>query len=95
MEQKREADEIICANFAINKKVLISEGSTAVLMPEILFDSEPVVIMLHRITGNRLGDDIKRQKTISYVRELYKAKSKFIVPETIDEFRETIKNLKN
>lgn len=87
--------EIICANSDINSKVLISAGSSAVLMPKILFDSEPVVILLHHITGNKLGDDVKRQKMITYVRELYKDKSKFIVPETIDEFRETIENLKN
>ena len=87
--------EIICANSDINSKVLISAGSSAVLMPKILFDSEPVVILLHHITGNRLGDADKREKMINHVKELYKDKSKFIVPETIDEFKEIIKKLNN
>lgn len=86
--------EVICANSNIGKKVLISAGSSAVLMPKILFGSEPVVIMLHHITGNRLGDDVKREKMISYIRDLYHDKARFIVPETIEDFSNIIKTLK-
>lgn len=87
--------EVICANSDISNKVLISASFSTVLMPKILFNFEPVVIMLHRITGSRLADEVKKEKMIFYMRELYKDKARLIIPETIDEFRETINTLKN
>ena len=79
--------ELICANSDINEKVLISAGSSALLMPKILFNSEPTVILLHHITGNRLGDTEKRERMILYIRELYKDKERFMIPESTGEFR--------
>ncbi len=82
--------ELLCANSDIAKKVLISPGSSAVLMPKILFDAEPVVILLHHITGIRVGDSEKREKIISYIRSLYTDPSRFIIPETVEEYKEVL-----
>ena len=87
--------EVICANSNLENKVLIAASSSAVLMPKLLFDMEPVVILLHHITGMRLGEEEKREIIISYIKNMYRDKTKFIVPETLEEFIEIIKMLKN
>lgn len=87
--------EVICANSDIENKVLIGAISSALLMPKLLLDAEPVVILLHHITGARLGEEEKREMMISYIKGLYRNKSKFIVPETLEEFIGIIKILKN
>lgn len=85
--------EVICANSDVEHKVLICSGSSAVLMPKLLFDIEPAVILLHHITGARLGDEEKRETIISYVKDLYRNKQKFIVPESMEEFNEIIRKM--
>lgn len=87
--------EVLCANSDVGNKVLICSGSSAVLTPKLLFDAEPVVILLHHIVGSRLGDIEKRETLISCTKNLYQDKSKFIVPETIEEFKASIETLKS
>jgi len=82
--------EVICANSDIQNKVLICSGSSAVLMPKLLFDSEPTVILLHHMTGARLADTDKRETIIRYVKEMYCDQSRFIVPETPEAFAEAL-----
>ena len=76
--------EVICANSDIENKVLISSGSTSVLTPKLLFDMEPTVILLNRIAAEPV-DMVKRDRIISYVRNMYRDKNKFYVPESMDE----------
>lgn len=86
--------EVICANSDMENKVLIGSISTACLMPILLLDIEPVVILLYKITGEKFIDKEKQQKVISYIQNRYKDKSKFMIPNTIDEFKTYIQLLK-
>ena len=85
--------ELICANSDIENKVLITSSSSAVFMPKLLFDSEPVVILLHHITGLKQGNNIKREKMIQYLQNLYRENSRFLIPKSIDEFEDLLKVL--
>ena len=82
--------EIICANSDIGDKVLITAASTAVFIPKMLFDSEPVVIMLHRITGSRFNNSAEREKMIDQIRALYRDPGRIVIPESIAEFEEIL-----
>ena len=86
--------ELICANSNINNKVLITTGSSAAFTPKILFDCEPFVISLHQITGYKYNIDNKREKMISYVRSLYRDKSRVIIPNSVENFIQVINCLK-
>lgn len=87
--------EVICANSDVENKVLVCAESSAAFMPKLLFDAEPTVILLYRITGVRVGDENKREIMVSYVKDLYRDKDRFIVPETVAEFIEAIRKLTN
>lgn len=85
--------EVICANSDIENKVLLSSSSTAIFTPKMLFDLEPDVIMLRHIAGGN-DDNSKRDRFASHIRDLYRDKDKFTVPETIDELTDVLESLK-
>ena len=85
--------EVICANSNIDRKILITSGSSAAFMPKMLFDEEPIVILLHQITGNITGQQQMRDSMISYVKGLYRDEKRIIVPKTIEEFESVLKSL--
>ena len=80
----------------ISNKTLISEGSTALITPKLLFNKEPYIVMTHRlykdypIYGNQKAD-----AWFNLIYSLYHNKLRVSAPETEDELRETIFSLKN
>ncbi|MBR3340848.1 MAG: hypothetical protein IKG30_04425 [Clostridiales bacterium] len=85
--------EVICANSDVENKVLICNKSTAAFTPKLVFDLEPTVILLHKITGG-VPDDLKTDRFEFDIREMYRMKERFIVPDTMDELVEILGHLK-
>lgn len=77
--------EVLCANNDIERKILICVSSTAVVMPKILFDKEPIVIMLYKITSPKDSGDVSRYAFCDEVRARYRDKERFIVPTSEQE----------
>ena len=86
--------EVICANSRINDKVLITASSTAVLMPKLLFGSEPTVLLLYKMTEMKSGNNQKREQFISYIKNQYQDQRKVIIPTSISELKDAIEMLR-
>ena len=86
--------EVICANSEMENKVLICNSSTAAFTPKMLFDLEPTILLLHDLTGG-LVKDLKRSQFENCIRDLYRNKARFIVPETKDEMPGILEAIKS
>jgi hypothetical protein len=72
----------------IDDKVLISLISTAVFMPKILYDSEPVIILLYHLMGETFIDKIERiSPFVNRIRDMYRDKGKIIIPKSEEELK--------
>ena len=90
--QTRLPFEFVVMNNEVKDKILISVFSSACLNPKIMFDEEPYVILLYKIIDlPRLWNLNERNFNLAYkVKESYKAKNKFFIPETFEELSEII-----
>lgn len=90
--QTRVPFELIVANNEVKDKILISVFSSACLNPKIMFDEEPYVILLYKLIDlSMLRNLNERSFNLVYkVKESYKAKNKFFIPETFEELSEII-----
>jgi hypothetical protein len=90
--QTRVPFEFVVMNNEVKDKILISVFSSACLNPKIMFDEEPYVILLYKIIDlPRLWNLNERNFNLAYkVKESYKAKNKFFIPETFEELSEII-----
>lgn len=77
--------EIICANCNINDKILITESSTSVSIPKLLFDSEPTIILLYKIVKSKIIEEHNSDKFYKALKSIYKDQSKVIIPKTEQE----------
>lgn len=84
--------EVICANSAIEDKVLITAASTAVLMPKIMFDQEPVIIWLYQLLSKKEMTQ-KRQRFLSSVKKLYREENRFLIPQSLDELESMLQEV--
>lgn len=92
--------ELYAAKEDMDKKVLISTFSTAMLTPKFLFDKEPYLIFTYL-----LADDIlrafsptveKHENNIAFIKNgaaLYKNKDRVFFPRNYDEFEEVLKTV--
>ena len=88
--------EIIAANSDINDKILITLSSTASVTPKIIFDKEPVVILLYKMFSDSLLEWNDYYDTFfQKVKESYKSKNRFFIPKTYDEFENIINRFLN
>ena len=91
--------ESICMNTDMNQKVLISYGSTAVSTPKILFDQEPIIILLYRLVHSKTINDKSYDKLLddffTKIQQLYIDKAKVIIPDSIYELENALKKIKN
>lgn len=83
---------------SIDDKVLVTVSSNTVFVPHLLCGCEPTVVMLYKIfngTSPILGSGNFESYVEKYLSFYSKyAKKKVYIPETLDEFKEIIKNLK-
>jgi hypothetical protein len=81
--------EVLTLNQDMNNKTLICIFSTSCVNPKVMYDEEPRVIFLYKLIG--MDYSFFGKGMISYVehvKELYRDKEKFFIPETWDEFDE-------
>lgn len=81
--------------YSLNDKILISIISTACLTPKMIYDEEPYVIFLYNIflSKYKFPEWSDAEKVIDKVKKTYRIPSKIIVPETIDELKECLRNI--
>lgn len=111
-QSKYQGEKIISSNFEkvpwevlvagdenIEKKVLITICSNAVITPKSIFDKEPYVIILGKAIFNEgltNSTDIwtaEMGKYYNRIKALYRDKTRFLVPETFQEAYELIINI--
>lgn len=88
--------EVLNLNNSMKNKVLISVFSTACLNPKIMFNEEPIVILLFKLLDLRSMTNFNETTyDIAYnVKESYTSK-KFFIPETIGELEFILNNISN
>lgn len=90
--QTRVPFELVVANNEVKDKILISVFSSACLNPKIMFDEEPYVILLYKLIDLSLLTNLNERSfnLANKVKESYKAKNKFFIPETFEELSEIL-----
>lgn len=87
--------EFIALKSSIEKKLLISLSSSAVIMPKIILDQEPTILLLYRLFDMKLGESNSREKMYECCKELYRDKERFIIPKSREEIREKVQCFMN
>ena len=85
--------EALCIASDFQYKILISAGSTAIVLPKILFGAEPIVILLNKLVTTKQYEISKAEQYYEMCRSIYSDKTRFIIPNSIEEFREIIQGL--
>ena len=86
----------------IEDKVLISMCSGSVFFTKLLCGKEPYVICLIKLYAPYIycdtgEDDEEQRRTLEFingVKDSYKDKNRFFIPETPDEFRQILEDIK-
>ena len=86
--------EVVLMNMDVNQKILITVNSTAVVMPKMLFNQEPIVIYLGNLIQTRLSKIADTIKFYSTVKELYADPKRFFMPDSIQELNDYLVNLR-
>ncbi|UBH09362.1 alpha-2,8-polysialyltransferase family protein [Macrococcus armenti] len=88
-----KAFELLLLSNNLNDKVLIAFTSSAMVTPKMMFNQEPIIVILYKLLDIDVGGN-EVEKIISKLKHLYKNKEKIIVPETIEELESIIENFK-
>lgn len=86
--------ECLCTQMDMNTKVLVGLYSTALVLPKILLDQEPVVLLLYRLFKRlEQSDEARRKQDLFYksCRDRYSSKDRFFIPESFEELDEALK----
>lgn len=88
--------EIICMSQSMQDKVLISINSAACFTPKLIFDQEPVVILLYKIfpTGYP-EDEPNMDNMVLKLKEIYRDKQRIMLPLSIESMNEELTALKH
>ena len=85
--------ECLCTQIDMNTKVLIGVYSTALVLPKILLDQEPIVLLLYRLfKRSEQTEEARRKQDLFYnsCRDRYTSKNRFFIPETLEELDEAL-----
>lgn len=78
--------ESIINQLSTNQFVLITTDSSASLTPKYMFNKEPYIIYLYKLTNNRSKKDIEnRDELICSLNRMYINKDRILIPQTIQE----------
>ena len=89
---------LICGDDKIEEKCLISVCSNAVITPKTVYGKEPYVLILGKmlfLSGCTNSTDVwteELEKFYIRIRNLYHDKTKFMIPETMDEAIKMVEN---
>ena len=86
--------ECLCTQNDFEHKILIAFTSTSVIVPKIIFNEEPIVILLYKLFESGIGHNEKRDMLYSECKMLYKDSERFIVPSTVDELYQVLNEFK-
>lgn len=82
----------------LENKVLVTVSSNTVFVPHIISNVQPTVVMLYKIfngTSPILGSEYFNTYVAKYLKHYNDyTKTKFYIPETIEEFKEAIQKIK-
>lgn len=86
--------EIDYLQMNIDQVILISVASTAVISPKMIFDKEPIVLLMCNMNSNIFVPDSRQLNLYKKIQSLYKNKQNFMMPTGIDELRECVYYIK-
>lgn len=79
--------EAVCYENDCSGKILAAFYSTAVFTPKLLFNQEPVVILLYRLLQKYVTRTVDMDAYVYAVRKQYRHPERVIVPKTVAELR--------
>lgn len=90
--------ECLCTQLQMQSKVLVGVYSTALVMPKILLDQEPKVIMLYKLFKRMKQTEEARFKQDRFYKACqarYRAKDRFFIPESFEELQKILIQMKD
>ena len=84
--------EVLLLNMNLQNKILITISSTAVTIPKLLFGQEPKVIYLGNLVKTKQGNIANKKGYYEACRKMYSNPDYFMIPKTVEEFEQIIKN---
>lgn len=85
--------EIYCMNMNMNKKIIIGYSSTAVATPKILFNQEPMVIVLTKLFRPKTGELNLFEDYFLAVKNAYSNPKRFCIPGSWEELNNIMNEL--
>ncbi len=82
--------EILCIRNDMNKKVLISVGSTALSTPKMITGQEPYVVLLYKFIQNEGMNQAPLDHFFTALKESYSDSDKVMIPNSFEEYKECI-----
>ena len=99
-EYSKAPFELLPAHVNMDKKVLVSGISTAMLTSKFLYDQEPYLIFTYHLMGDILKKILPDKQALQNVidlmegvRNMYVHKNKTFAPKTMEEFKATLKQI--
>ncbi|MBQ9872356.1 MAG: hypothetical protein IJM27_10570 [Eubacterium sp.] len=86
--------ECICLASDPGKMTLITLLSTSTIMPKLLMDEEPRIVLLYHLFKRLEGDDEDRDRFFEMTKETYRDPSRICIPNTEEELDEVIRTIK-
>lgn len=86
--------ELLCMNTNMDDKILITYSSTAVSTPKILFDQEPIVIVLTKLIKPKTGETDLFAAFFNAVKMSYRKPDRFLIPTNMNDFNEIVSTLR-
>lgn len=80
----------------MNSYIFISIISTACLTPKLIYDQEPIIIFLYKIFLDSYDSKEWREtdKVIQKIRKQYKNSERIMIPDSLQEYRKCLENIK-
>lgn len=86
--------ELVCMNNKIEDRILISVNSTACITPKVLFDKEPIIIILAKIFPDDLNIANHVCTLFEKLENTYKNKNRVFIPNNFDELNKIFDYIK-
>lgn len=87
--------EIYCMNMSMDEKIIVGYSSTAVTTPKVLFNQEPIVIVLTKLFRPKTGEMNLFEDYFLAVKNSYSNPKKFFIPENWDELNNSMDELRS
>ena len=85
--------EITCLASEPSKMILVTLLSTATIMPKLLLDEEPTIILLYHLFHRLEGDDEDRDRFFALTKETYRDPDRIQIPDTEEDMDRLIREI--